>query len=309
MKIELNDNAGVRIDVWLAEQTTHTRSHIKNLIKNGDITVNDNKVSFSYKLKKGDIVDIIEQEQEKEKKLIPQDIPLDILYEDQDIVVINKQPNIIVHPAPGHPDNTIVNAIMYHCKDFDPASFEESHRPGIVHRLDKDTSGILLVARNMNALTFLKEQFKSRTTRKEYLAIVKGIVAPMCGRIETQIGRSRSNRKKMTINPESGGREAITNYKLETQYKHNALVRFHIETGRTHQIRLHTSSIGHPVIGDIVYGHRNTTVDNYHIPRQMLHAAHLEINHPTTNERMTFTAQLPTDMLEVLDLINKDSRP
>jgi len=302
MKLIIENNIGERVDIWLSEKTSYSRSQIKTLITNGSVTINDNQISPSYKVRHGDVAVIIEPEK-KSEALIPQDIPLDIIYEDDDMVVINKQAGIVVHPAPGHKDNTIVNAVMFHCNHFNIKDFEEPLRPGIVHRLDKDTSGILVVAKNIEALNGLKTQFKDRTTRKEYLALVKGTVSPTTGRIETSIGRSKSNRKKMSTNPVSGSREAITNYTIEEQYEHCALVRFHIETGRTHQIRVHASSIGYPILGDSVYGHKNTIVDQQNISRQMLHAAYLEINHPVNNNRMSFKAELPEDMVAMIDLV------
>jgi len=302
MKIEIKDNIGERVDIWLSEKTSYSRSQIKPLIINGNITINNNQISPSYKVRTGDIAVITETTEEK-KVLIPQNIPLDIIYEDENMVVINKQAGIVVHPAPGHPDNTIVNAVMFHCNNFNVNDFEEPLRPGVVHRLDKNTSGILVVAKNKEVLDCLKKQFKDRTPRKEYLALVKGVVSPSTGRIETLIGRSKPDRKKMSTNPISGARQAITNYKLEEQYEHSALVRFHIETGRTHQIRVHAASIGYPILGDSVYGHKNTILHHHQIPRQMLHAAYLELNHPFNNHRINFTADLPMDMVEVIKIV------
>ncbi len=306
MKIKIDDNIGERIDIWLSDKTSYSRSQIKTLIKNGNVKINDNQISPSYKARKGDLVTIIESNEPAEA-LTHQDIPLDIIYQDDDMVVVNKQAGIVVHPAPGHKDNTIVNAVMFHCNNFKIEEFEDPLRPGIVHRLDKDTSGILVVAKNIEALKYLKKQFKDRTTKKEYLALVKGILSPPAGRIETSIGRSRSDRKKMSTKPVSGARKAITNYKVEEQYEQCALVRFHIETGRTHQIRVHASSIGHPVLGDSVYGHKNTTINQQHISRQMLHAAYLEINHPGNNNRMHFSAEIPGDMVEIIKVLKDKS--
>jgi 23S rRNA pseudouridine1911/1915/1917 synthase len=300
MKIKVDDNIGERVDIWLSDKTSYSRSHIKTLIKNGNITINENQVSPSYKVRNGDLAVVIEPNEQGEV-LTSQDIPLDIIYQDDEMVVINKQAGIVVHPAPGH-KNTIINAVMYHCNNFNVEDFEDPLRPGVVHRLDKDTSGILVVAKNIEALKHLKKQFKDRSTKKEYLALVKGILLPPTGRIETSIGRSRSDRKKMSTKPVSGARKAITNYKIEKQYEHFALVRFHIETGRTHQIRVHASSIGHPILGDSVYGHKNTTLNQQQIPRQMLHAAYLEINHPVNNNRMSFKAELPDDMVEIMSI-------
>lgn len=289
-----------RVDLWLSKSTPYSRSQIQSQIKKGNITVNGGNISASYKIKTDDIVELCISEK-RDNILQPENIPLDIIFEDKEIIVINKPAGMVVHPAPGHYTQTVVNAILFHCKDFHITDSEENHiRPGIVHRLDKDTSGVIVIGKNDSALENLKKQFKNRTTRKEYLAITKGIVAPPSGRIETLIGRSRSNRKKMSPNPSSGGREAITNYKCEKQFSQYALVRFHIETGRTHQIRVHAAYIGHPVLGDTFYGHRNTTINNEHIPRQMLHAAYLEIDHPITGERMQFTSKLPNDIKEVL---------
>jgi 23S rRNA pseudouridine1911/1915/1917 synthase len=301
MRLKVSEKfAKQRIDLWLSESTPYSRSQIQSQIKKGNITVNGGNISTSYKIKTDDIVELFIPEK-KDNVLQAEDIPLEVLYEDKDLVVINKPAGMVVHPAPGHYTKTVVNAILYHCKDFQVTDSEENHmRPGIVHRLDKDTSGIIVIGKNDLALKNLKKQFKSRTTRKEYLAITKGLVAPPSGRIETLIGRSHSNRKKMSPTPPSGGREAITNYKCEKQFSQYALVRFHIETGRTHQIRVHSAYIGHPILGDSLYGHRNTIINNKHIPRQMLHAAYLEIDHPTTGERIQFTSEMPNDMQEIL---------
>ncbi|MDD4872204.1 MAG: RluA family pseudouridine synthase, partial [Kiritimatiellae bacterium] len=228
-----------------------------------------------------------------------ENIPLDGVYEDSDIIVVNKPAGLVVHPAAGHPSGTLVNALLYHCSDL--AGVGGEMRPGIVHRLDKDTSGVMVAVKNERAMNILARQFKNNRVGKEYVAVVHGIPDPRSGRIETLIGRSGSDRKKMSVAPVSKGRVAITNYEVVEEFGDFCLVRLKIETGRTHQIRVHMAHIGHPVAGDGQYGGRKTLKhDELHPARQMLHAAVLSFNHPGTNKRVTFKAPIPDEIKEFI---------
>jgi 23S rRNA pseudouridine1911/1915/1917 synthase len=235
-------------------------------------------------------------------ELAPEDIPLDILYEDADIIVVNKPPGLVVHPAAGNPSGTLVNALLHHCKDF--AGIGGELRPGIVHRLDKNTSGVLIAAKNEAAMNGLIEQFKERKVQKEYVALVWGHPEPPTGTIETLVGRSVHNRKKMSAHPATG-RKAITHYKVEERFRDASLVRVRIETGRTHQIRVHMSHLGHPIVGDRQYGRARQNQLPAPASRQMLHAERLEFTHPGTGEEMELVAAMPCDMGRLLAELRK----
>jgi 23S rRNA pseudouridine1911/1915/1917 synthase len=223
-------------------------------------------------------------------ELLPEAIPLDILHEDGDIIVINKPPGLVVHPAAGHPGGTLVNAVLHHCPDLGPISGEL--RPGIAHRLDRDTSGVIVVAKNEAALKSIVDQFKQREVSKEYAALVHGCPTKAEGSIETMIGRSRQDRKKMSAKPASG-RNAVTHYEVAEAFAAAAFLCARPETGRTHQIRVHLTHIGHPIIGDKQYGGKGKAIS---APRQMLHARQLTLSHPGSGERVTFCAPIPPDM-------------
>jgi len=293
------DQSGARLDVWLAEQQPeHSRARWQSLIKDGMVTVNGKTVKPNHKLRAGERV---EWTIPAPVDAVPQaeDIPLNILYEDRDMIVINKPAGLVVHPAAGNETGTLVNALLHHCDDL--AGIGGEKRPGIIHRLDKDTSGVMVVAKNEASLNALAHQFKERETEKEYLAIVRGIPAPPRGMIETTIGRHPIFRKKMTVNVRNG-RHAVSHYEVIEKFADAALVRVKIETGRTHQIRVHMAHIKHPVIGDEVYGRRF----DIKAPRQMLHAAKLSIRHPDGAERMQFSAPLPDDMEMLLKRLRKE---
>ncbi len=284
-----------RLDAWLAsEQSEHSRARWQTLIQDGNVTVNGESVKRNHKLREGDRVEWTIPEPIS-TEVLPEDIPLDILYEDAHMIVINKPAGLVVHPAAGNENGTLVNALLHHCTDL--AGIGGEIRPGIVHRLDKDTSGAIVVAKTEAALNELARQFKARETEKEYLAIVRGVPAPPRGTIKTTIGRHPIHRKKMAADVRNG-RHAVSTYEVVEAFDGAALLRVRIETGRTHQIRVHMAHIKHPVVGDKLYGRAHT--DGIQADRQMLHAAKLSVAHPDTGERMYFSASLPQDMESLL---------
>lgn len=280
-----------RLDVYLTDvQSDISRSYIQKLIDSGRVTVNGAPAKSNYKLKAGDRVALTVPEPEP-LDVQAEAIPLNIVYEDAGLIVIDKPPGMVVHPAPGHSAGTLVNALLHHCKDLPGIGGVE--RPGIVHRLDKDTSGLILVAKTSAVLQDLLRQFQERRVRKVYLALVKGRVDPPSGWIDAPIGRHRVHRKKMALT--EGGREAQTYYEVLRQFDHHALVCAEPKTGRTHQIRVHLASIGHPILGDRLYGHlRGVPVPK--LNRQALHAYRLEVTHPQTGAAMQWVSPLPEDM-------------
>jgi len=302
MHLKATDNSvGLRLDVWLASRVHElSRSRIQALIKSGQITVAGKTVRPHTKVVKGMEVDVDVPPPTEPRELIPENIPIEVLHEDSDLIVVNKPAGLVVHPAVGHFSGTLVNALVYHCRDL--AGIGGEMRPGLVHRLDKDTTGALVVAKNELTMKKLANQFKKRTVHKEYLAIVHGVPKPAAGRIETLIGRSAHDRKKMSVKPASKGRIAISRYEVVERFKHASLVRVTLETGRTHQIRVHMAHIGHPVVGDRQYGesprHLNLSVE---VARQMLHAELLSFLHPGQHKRVEFRAPLPEDMKRLLD--------
>lgn len=300
-----------RLDAWIAQnQPSLSRAYWQKLIKDGAVLVNGvAQTKCGYLLKGGEELTINQPEPEPTDQKA-EDIPLAILYEDSDIIVINKPPNLVVHPAAGHSNGTLVNALLFHCKDL--AGINGDLRPGIVHRLDKDTSGVLVVAKNDQALLALVKQFQERSLHKEYLAIVHGRPEPASGKIETLIGRSQRDRKKMAVvtnnrfydeddddEASPRGREAITRYQTVEKLAKATLVKLVIETGRTHQIRVHMAHYGHPVLGDTTYG-KVVRLGEITFPRQMLHAARLVFSHPRTGQELDIRAPLPEDMEKVL---------
>lgn len=287
--------AARRLDVFLTEvQSDISRSYIQKLIDSGRVAVNGSVAKSNYKVKTGDRVELTVPDPEP-LDVRPEAIPLDIVYEDASLIVVNKPPGMVVHPAPGHSTGTLVNALLHHCRDL--TGIGGVARPGIVHRLDKDTSGLVLVAKTAAALENLSAQFKERQVQKVYLALVKGRVEPASGWIDAPIGRHRVHRKKMALN--EGGREAQTHYTVEKQFREYALVRVEPKTGRTHQIRVHLASIGYPILGDRLYGHlRGAPVPR--LGRQALHAYRLEVTHPQSGERVQWEAPLPEDLARIL---------
>ena len=287
------EDKGTRLDQYLVKQLDLTRTRVQNLIKENNIKVNNEKTKVAYKIEPNDSVRVYIPEV-VEKDIEAEDIKLDIVYQDGDIAIINKYSGMVVHPAHGHYSGTLVNAILFQIKDLSGINGEM--RPGIVHRLDKDTSGLIIVAKNDKAHTKLTEMFKNKKIKKTYLAIVKGKVSKETGRIETNIRRDEKDRKKMSVSrDEKKGKLAITTYKVIDSNERYSLLDVNIETGRTHQIRVHMKHIGYPILGDIVYGRPDNK-----IMRQMLHAYKLEFKHPITSEEMVLEAQLPKDFVEAL---------
>lgn len=306
--------AGERIDRFLTEAIGQTRSFIVKLIENGGITVNGQKTEKNYKLRSGDSVEI-EFPEPTLDEAVAEDIPLDVVYEDADIIVINKPKGMIVHPATGIYTGTLVNALMYHCGDS-LSGIGGVIRPGIVHRIDKDTSGLLVVAKNDEAHLSLSEQLKTHDVSRVYHAIVIGNIKEDNGKIDRPIGRHPTDRKKMAVitDPSRMAREAITHFEVMERFQlptgRFTYVRCKLETGRTHQIRVHMASIGHPLVGDLVYGGGNTKFEAAHkslISGQCLHARVLELTHPKTQEKMQFESPLPPYFEELLEKLRKQS--
>ena len=284
---------GERLDVYLADQLEElSRSASQNLIKQGRVLVDGASVKASYRVKEGDEL-VIEVPQLKPVSLVPQNLPLPIIYQDDDLVVVEKPKGMVVHPAHGNWENTMVNALMYHIRDLSGINGEL--RPGIVHRLDKDTSGVMVVAKNDAAHRNLAEQIRLHTIRREYIALVHGTIQENLGSIEAPIGRSKLDRKKMAVTPE--GRHAISNYEVIERYVDYTLVKVQLLTGRTHQIRVHFAYIKHPVVGDPLYG---PAKKNLGLQSQALHAYLLGFNHPRSNEYMEFTSDMPGYMQELI---------
>ena len=293
-----DDYVGCRIDKVLSEiYPDKSRSIIQKYIADGDITVNDAIVKTNYKFRGGDKIQIIEPEP-VDVEIQPENIPLDILYEDSDVLIVNKPKGMVVHPAPGHYTGTLVNAIMYHCKE-DLSGINGEIRPGIVHRIDMDTTGALIICKNDNAHNNIAEQIKVHSINRIYKGIVLGNVPDDEGTIHTTIGRSPKDRKKMAIDVKNG-REAITHYKVLKRFDRYTYMEFKLETGRTHQIRVHMASIGHPLLGDQVYGPSKC---QFNLQGQTLHAEVIGFVHPSTGEYVEFKAPLPDYFQHLLDIL------
>ncbi|MGD0755555.1 MAG: RluA family pseudouridine synthase [Bacteroidales bacterium] len=305
----------LRIDKFLSDRLENSsRTRIQNAANAGNILVNNNAVKPNYKIKPGDIVQVVLPTPPREIELIPENIPLNIVYEDDDVLVVNKAPGMVVHPAYGNYTGTLVNALMWHFRDLPLFSSGES-RPGLVHRLDKNTSGILVIAKNEFALNRLSKQFYDRTTERRYNALIWGIPDPQEGTITGNIGRSIKDRKIMQVfKDNSEGKTAITHYKVLEDLGYISLIECKLETGRTHQIRVHFSHIKHPLFNDEEYGGnqilKGTTFTKYQqfikncfkiLPRQALHAKSLAFDHPVTGKRLFFDSNLPDDMVQVIE--------
>lgn len=288
------DQAGERLDRFLAKILKDiSRSRIQELIKEGSITVNQQTVKANYKLKEKDHLEVVIP-QARPLEVLPEPIPLDVLYEDKDLIVINKPQGMVVHPAPGHSSGTLVNALLHHCQDL--SGINGILRPGIVHRLDKDTSGVLVAAKNDYTHTHLVGQLKEHQVKRIYLALVHGRIQEPAGMIEAPIGRDPRDRKRMAV-VEKNGKEAVTLYSVLQRFHDYTLVRLQLKTGRTHQIRVHMSYLGFPVVGDPIYGPRKS---HFNLQGQALHAQTLGFIHPGTGEYMEFTAPLPQYFEEIL---------
>lgn len=295
-----NDN-DLRIDKYLADEMNDlSRSHIQKLIKEGNIRVNEKPVKANYRLSFDDVVEVTIPEL-KEPEIVPEDIPLDVLYEDKDIIIVNKPKQMVVHPAPGHYSGTLVNALMYHCGE-DLSGINGVMRPGIVHRIDMDTTGSLLVCKNDFSHQNLALQLKEHSINRVYEAIVHGNIKEDEGTVNAPIGRHPTDRKKMSTHAKQS-REAITHYKVLNRFGNYTHIECKLETGRTHQIRVHMSSIGHPLLGDSVYGPAKCPFKN--LQGQTLHARTLGIIHPRTNEYLEVNAPLPEFFISLLSTLSR----
>ena len=292
------EKSGCRLDVYLALVTGKTRSQIKAAAEDGNLTVNGERVKCGYAVREGDVIELIEVE--REMHAVPENIPIDVLYEDEHIAVINKRQGISVHPGAGNKSGTLVNALLYRFNNLSGAGGEL--RPGIVHRLDKDTSGVLLVAKNDSAHLNLSNQLSRREMHKVYVAVLEGNLNSDSGEVRTYIGRSPRDRKKMAVL--SSGKEAITEYRVIERFEKNCFAEFDIKTGRTHQIRVHAQHLGHPVVGDKTYGYGKQRFD---LNGQLLHAASITFRHPVSGKDMTVTAPLPDYFERVLEILRREA--
>lgn len=293
-RIIITENeAGMRADVALAQLLEITRSNMQKLLEEGRAVRGQKVIKSNYRVKVGEEI-LVDLPEPQPLDVQPEDIPLNIIYEDDDVVVVNKVRGMVVHPAAGNYNGTLVNALLYHCKNL--SGINGVIRPGIVHRLDKDTSGIMICAKNDSAHLSLSEQIQSKTAQRTYLAVVRGNVKNDSGIIETQIARDKNDRKKMAVVAE-GGRQAITEYEVAERFGKYTVVRCRLKTGRTHQIRVHMEYLGYPLVGDPKYSPMKTP---FAINGQALHSLTLSFTHPRTGERLTFEAPLPEDMQKIL---------
>lgn len=296
------DLDNVRLDAYIAKKREDlSRVMVQKLIENGNVLVDGKKRKISYKVQVGEVIEL-DIPEAKETGVKAEDIPLDIVYEDEDIIVVNKPKGMVVHPANGNPDGTLVNAIMAHCKGS-LSGIGGEIRPGIVHRLDKDTSGLLIVAKNDKAHINMSEQIKNREVKKIYIALVRGVVPENEATINMPIGRSTKDRKKMAVRKD--GKEAITHFKVLKRYANYTLLEVKIDTGRTHQIRVHMAEIGHPVVGDMVYSNGK---NEFGIQGQMLHAKRLDFKHPISGKQMHLEAEVPEVFISVLNQLDELER-
>jgi 23S rRNA pseudouridine1911/1915/1917 synthase len=293
-KIIIKDEKQImRVDKFISQYLDDlSRTLVQDLIDNDDILVNQKSVKSSYKLKIGDVIEVFEYTRPS-KEIIPVDLPIDIVYEDEDVLVVNKASGMVVHPAPGHYQDTLVNALMYHIDHLSDGS--SNARPGIVHRIDKDTSGLLMVAKNNQAHEALSKELQKKKTKREYLALVDGVIKNKRGKINAPIGRDPHNRLKMAVIP--NGKPAITHFEVLEQFESATLIKCVLETGRTHQIRVHMAYINHPLINDEVYGKK---LDDF---GQYLHAKTIGFTHPKTHKWMEFESDLPMEFKEYIKKI------
>lgn len=297
LKATIKEEKG-RIDKVLAALfADHSRSQVQQWLKDGAVSVNGEPVKANYKVKSADAI-VVEVPEPEELEIVAEDLPIEIVYEDDDVAVVNKPQGMVVHPSAGHAQGTLVNALMYHMKNL--SSINGVIRPGIVHRIDKDTSGLLMIAKNDQAHEALAQQLKDKTSLRKYIALVHGVIPHEKGTINAPIGRSKVDRKMQAIRED--GKPAVTHFTVLERFENFTLVELQLETGRTHQIRVHMKYIGYPLAGDPVYGPKKTLKGN----GQFLHAKLLGFTHPQTNERMTFEAPLPEVFEKTLEKLRKD---
>lgn len=292
-KIMINDDINKRIDSYLIDVLNFSRSKIQKMLKENYIKVNDKSIKNSYLLKKGDVIEISDYEEEM-PSIAAEDMNLDIVYEDDDVIIVNKENGVVVHPAVGNANHTLVNGLMYHSKKL--SDVNGSFRPGIVHRIDAYTTGLLMIAKNNEAHDFLAKQLEEKSTTRKYVALVWGVIENDTGTIDAPIGRDRQDRKKMAVTDQNS-KKAITHFKVLKRYKNATLIELKLETGRTHQIRVHMNYIGHPVVNDPVYGRRKKIDET----GQCLHAKTIGFIHPRTKKYMEFDSELPECFLNILN--------
>lgn len=287
-----------RIDVFLAEETGWTRSQVKLQIEAKKVLVNEKVQKAGFLIKNGDVLRLSFSKEILQTNAEAEDIPLEIVFEDDDFAVINKPQGMVVHPAPGAYNHTLVNALLFHFENLSKQA--DNIRPGIVHRIDKDTSGLLVVAKNDKAHTSLAAQIAEHSCFRHYLALLEGNLKNDTGTVKTCIGRNPKDRKQMTVLED--GKEAITHFEVKERFENNSLVEFVLETGRTHQIRVHSKYLGHPIVGDKTYGIKN---QKFNLEGQLLHAYKLELTHPATGKRMSFECDLPEYFKKVISKLKK----
>jgi 23S rRNA pseudouridine1911/1915/1917 synthase len=288
------DDYNLRIDKYLIKELGYTRSKIQKLIKDGKILVNDKQVKNNYMVKIDDDI-VVDDESEPVINIKPEKISLDIVYEDDDLIVVNKPSGMVVHPAFGHYQGTLVNALMYYCQQL--SNINGIIRPGIVHRLDKDTSGLLLVAKNDQSHLSLAEQLKTKKVIRKYIALVHGVIPHDSGTIDAPIGRDKIDRQKMTVT-EINAKEAVTHFNVLERLKDATLIECQLETGRTHQIRVHMQYIGYPIVNDAIYGYKKT-INQF---GQLLHAHLIGFYHPKNNRYMEFSVSVPNEFTEIVNM-------
>lgn len=297
IEIYVDEDDGERLDSYLAKELNEvSRTYVQKLIKNGLVLVNNKAVKPSYIVEEGDYIKV-DFPEPKKLEILPEDIPLDIVYQDEDIVIINKPQDMVVHPAPSNYSGTLVNGLLFHIDSL--SSINGIIRPGIVHRLDKDTSGLLIVAKNDSAHRFLSEELKQRRVKRNYIALVHGEMKNDEGTIDAPIGRHPRDRKKMAVT-DKNSKEAITHYNVLNRYDNYTLVELSLETGRTHQIRVHLAHINYPIVGDPVYSQRK---NEFGLDKQMLHAYKLAFIHPSTKKYMEFKTDLPPYFKRILNVL------
>lgn len=298
---KFNESESMRLDKYLSENSDLSRTRVQGLAKAGEIFVNGKEAKSSIKLSAGDVITCDVPEDEP-IDVAPEKIPLDILYEDEDIIVINKAKGMVVHPAPGNYSGTLVNALLYHCKDL--SGINGKIRPGIVHRIDKDTTGCIVACKNDLAHTAIAKQLEDKTCHREYLAIVNGVIDAEAGKISAPIGRDPRDRQRMTVTEEHG-KEAVTHFVVKERFKDSTYIECRLETGRTHQIRVHMKYMKHPIMGDTKYGGVSPYMDTQ---GQVLHAYQLTLVHPRTGKTMMFEAPLPEYFQQLLQILREDSK-